>query len=473
MSVALENSGEARVSPRSGRCPDARVAPMSSHDVDAVVCLHQQVFPEYFLSSLGCRFLRHYYAEFLGRDDAFGFVANVDGRTVGFVVGVLDAAAFYRRFYKRRFASLLLILGSGVIRSARLRLQVLKRLRHVRFAMGSLVGEQAGALVFQNISETPTRLLALGVAPDARGHGVAEMLIDELNAVLNRVGATTVGLSVRAENLRAIAFYLRTGWVREQVGGSSLYFIRATTAVRPSAWPPQLQELSRIRHEYERRGRDNRLVGLYDSLDAGQLFLAQGRERALLDVLRTEGFTSLDTVRLLDVGCGTGSDLAKFHAYGMGRSSLVGLDLLADRVVAARLRYPYLQLLQGEGSHLPFASGTFDILLQSTVFSSVLDPELRESIAADMLRVLKPNGLIIWYDFWLNPTNSATRGLRAWEIRKLFPDCRIRLRTVTLAPPIARRVARWAWFGAQALETLPFLRTHLCAAIRKPVIRNA
>ena len=45
----------------------------------------------------------------------------------------------------------------------------------------------------------------------------------------------------------------------------------------------------------------------------------------------------------------------------------------------------------------------------------------RLAMAEEMVRVLrKPDGLIVWYDFWLNPTNKQTRGIRPTEIKKLF-----------------------------------------------------
>ena len=63
-----------------------------------------------------------------------------------------------------------------------------------------------------------------------------------------------------------------------------------------------------------------------------------------------------------------------------------------------------------------------------TAISSILDSEIRRNICADMLRVLrspdpasgKPGGMILWYDFWLNPTNPQTRGVR-FLLRSLFP----------------------------------------------------
>jgi len=87
-------------------------------------------------------------------------------------------------------------------------------------------------------------------------------------------------------------------------------------------------------------------------------------------------------------------------------------------------------------------------------------------MALEMLRVLKPGGFVIWYDFWLNPTNKQTRGIKPAEIRQLFPRCKIQQKRVTLAPPIARRLVPFSWGLAYALESLKFLNSHYLALIQ-------
>ena len=53
-----------------------------------------------------------------------------------------------------------------------------------------------------------------------------------------------------------------------------------------------------------------------------------------------------------------------------------------------------------------------------------------------MLRVVKPQGLILWYDFrYNNPRNPNVQGIGATEIRGLSPGRQVELRKVTLAPP--------------------------------------
>ena len=78
-----------------------------------------------------------------------------------------------------------------------------------------------------------------------------------------------------------------------------------------------------------------------------------------------------------------------------------------------------------------------------------------------MVRVLrKPNGLIVWYDFWVNPRSSETRGIRRAELKRLFPGCTLDIRSLTLAPPIVRRLAPRSRLACDALEGLHFLNTH-------------
>jgi hypothetical protein len=82
------------------------------------------------------------------------------------------------------------------------------------------------------------------------------------------------------------------------------------------------------------------------------------------------------------------------------------------------------------------------------------------------LRVTRPTGLIIWYDFWLNPANPQTRGIRPAEIRRLFPKCLLRFHKITLAPPITRRLAPFAWGLCLFLESLKIFNTHYLVEIK-------
>jgi hypothetical protein len=82
--------------------------------------------------------------------------------------------------------------------------------------------------------------------------------------------------------------------------------------------------------------------------------------------------------------------------------------------------------------------------------------------------VLRPDGAILWYDLRVdNPRNPNVRGVRGAEIRALFPDFRLRLRRVTLAPPHARRLVPRSWLLAGLLERFVVLNTHYLGLLRR------
>lgn len=229
--------------------------------------------------------------------------------------------------------------------------------------------------------------------------------------------------------------------------------------------PPNGSDLDRLRLEYDARQR--RLAGsdIYSFFNPSYLFALQQRQRDTLRLLRQAGWSNFTNQRVLEVGCGRGGVLIEYLYYGA--ASLSGIDLLADRVIEAKQRLPQAVLSCADGQKLPFAPDCFDLVMQYTAFSSVLDDNVKANMGREMLRVLRPNGLILWYDFWLNPTNPQTRGIRPAEVRRLFPNCEYTFRRVTLAPPIARRLVRVSWMACALLEKLRLFNTHYLAVIRK------
>jgi ubiquinone/menaquinone biosynthesis C-methylase UbiE len=200
------------------------------------------------------------------------------------------------------------------------------------------------------------------------------------------------------------------------------------------------------------------------------MLLVQSRERAVLTSLKKHGLARLDNKRILDIGCGNGGWLRDFTKWGACPSLLHGVDLLPDRIsYARRFCPPDVHLTCGNAAQLSYEDGHFDIALQATVFTSILDAGLQERVAAEMLRVVRSGGAILWYDFHVgNPRNPNVRAVKRRDIRRLFPNCSLDLQRVTLAPPIGRAVARWSIAAYWICETLPLLRTHYFGVIRKP-----
>jgi hypothetical protein len=90
-----------------------------------------------------------------------------------------------------------------------------------------------------------------------------------------------------------------------------------------------------------------------------------------------------------------------------------------------------------------------------------------------MWRVLRPGGAVLSYDFRFQGRNPAVKAIHPREIRALFPEGTFMHRRVTLAPPIARRLARWSWLACELLHVIPWLRTHDLVLIQKAEVGDA
>ncbi len=223
-------------------------------------------------------------------------------------------------------------------------------------------------------------------------------------------------------------------------------------------------EEARIRGAYDRR--PSKRDTFYSP---AHVLMIQELERIMLRALRDLGPERLGKIKILDVGCGSGYWLSQFARWGARPENIAGIDLLPARIEQARALCPRgVDLRCGNAQRLPFANESMDLVFQATAFTSILDWDLKQSIAGEILRVVKPAGLILWYDFFLdNPWNPDVRGIGKSEIRRLFPSCSIKLRRLTLAPPLARMIARFSPVLLIALSELRFLCTHYFGVIRK------
>ncbi len=198
--------------------------------------------------------------------------------------------------------------------------------------------------------------------------------------------------------------------------------------------------------------------------------LVQERQRAILQGLARRGWHDTATLRLTEVGCGAGGNLLEFLRAGFGAAHLSGCELLPERLAMARACLPEAVVLwPGDATEAPIAPASQDVVLQVTVFSSLIDPAVQQRLATAMWRWVKPGGAVLWYDFTVdNPHNRAVRGVPLARLRQLFPEGQLHHQRLTLAPPLARRVARLHPSLYTVFNSLPWLRTHLLAWIDKP-----
>jgi SAM-dependent methyltransferase len=193
------------------------------------------------------------------------------------------------------------------------------------------------------------------------------------------------------------------------------------------------------------------------------------RQRALLRGLARRGLTDLAALCLAEVGCGSGGNLLELLRLGFAPEHLQGIELLPERHAAARHVLPAATAVWlGDAVRAPIEPGSLDLVLQSTVFSSLLDDAFQQRLADAMWRWLRPGGHVLWYDFTVdNPRNPDVRGVPLARVRALFPQGRVSAERVTLAPPLARTVCRVHPGLYPVFNALPLLRTHVLAWVAK------
>jgi len=223
--------------------------------------------------------------------------------------------------------------------------------------------------------------------------------------------------------------------------------------------PNPMDELQHIKHRYHKR-----------TLTKGKLYSEKykdyihhqfyEREAVYTQIIYERFGKDLKGITLLEIGAGDGNNVSFFHKLGLDWSDIWLNELLDERIRVLKRKYPETNILPGNALDLQFRQ-KFNVIFQSTVFSSILDRGFRQDLAAKIIDFLKPGGLMMWYDFiYDNPFNRDVKGIPLKEIRKLFSDLTIHFRRVTLAPPLGRRLGKnVGWIN----NFFPILRTHVVA----------
>ena len=207
----------------------------------------------------------------------------------------------------------------------------------------------------------------------------------------------------------------------------------------------------------------------WDTTNPGNRAIIRERERHTARLLGRHGFVPLTGRPVLEIGCSHGATLASLLQLGARPEDLVGVDLLADRIATARERYPAIRWVTGNAEGLEFPDASFGLVLAFTVFSSILDDRMASSVAGEIRRVLRPGGAVLWYDFrYDNPRNADVRGMPLPAIRGLFPGLALDVRSLTLLPPLARRLGPATPLLYPLLARVPALRTHYLGLLRAP-----
>lgn len=220
-----------------------------------------------------------------------------------------------------------------------------------------------------------------------------------------------------------------------------------------------------LAERYEKRKTDHRIARHAANYTYNH-FIQSERELIYLDILHSF-FEDISTIRILEIGAGHGLNLHFMKKAGIPWQHIHANELLIDRLEILRADFPLIHIHGGDAAFIPTdEQHRFEVVFQSTVFTSILDVKQRTALAGKMWELLKPGGIILWYDFvFNNPSNPDVKRVTRKEIRSLFPKAaNISFKRVTLAPPIGRKVGKWY----PVFNALPLIRSHVIAVLQKP-----
>lgn len=127
----------------------------------------------------------------------------------------------------------------------------------------------------------------------------------------------------------------------------------------------------------------------------------EGCRNGMTRAVQRRGFS-----RVLDVGCGTGTQVVKLRAAGL---CAVGIDISPAMLRRGRAKKSggASSLVLGDALRLPFPDHVFDGLVFSFALHEKPHPQ-RLAMLAEGRRVLKPGGIVVVLDY-VRPTHGRAR----------------------------------------------------------------
>ena len=122
--------------------------------------------------------------------------------------------------------------------------------------------------------------------------------------------------------------------------------------------------------------------------------------------------------RVLDLGCGAGTDSLVAAQMVGSDGSVTGIDMTPEMLAKARLSGETMgaanvEFVQGEAEALPFPDASFDVIVSNGVIDLIPD---KAAVFSELLRVLRPGGRIQIADVTIQTPVSAEgrRNIDLW-----------------------------------------------------------
>jgi ribosomal protein S18 acetylase RimI-like enzyme len=168
-------------------------------DVSEITLIHIKSFKDFFLTSLGKRFLNTYYKSCLKSAESIAICAIDENQNlVGFSVGCVHSKGFHKRLIKK---SLLDFMVQGIIILFSNPKAIIRLLNNL--------GKNTNKEDNGNYAE----LLSIGVLPNFNGYGIGKELIKRFEEEAKLRNAKEIALTTDLQNNdRVLEFYYNNGY---------------------------------------------------------------------------------------------------------------------------------------------------------------------------------------------------------------------------------------------------------------------
>jgi 2-polyprenyl-3-methyl-5-hydroxy-6-metoxy-1,4-benzoquinol methylase len=183
---------------------------------------------------------------------------------------------------------------------------------------------------------------------------------------------------------------------------------RCTSMLQSSpAMPPESSTVSSDQPVAEERQRIERFyterfipANAWSSLRPCPYLYLRQRQRRVRETLIECGIDTPEKLRelkVLDVGCGGGTNIAWLIELGVDPAHCTGIDLVPKRIEMARARIPNVRWIEGDVTETD-AGGPYDFVMLLAVLTSVTYAPLKQKIVERCFSLLKPAGIFFFYD---------------------------------------------------------------------------
>lgn len=175
------------------------IRPATQSDVPAMVAIHQSAFKNFFLTSLGSRFLTTYYSCFIKSDETVTMCAEEEGSLLGFSAATSVSKGFNGRLIKNNAMQFSILAFKMIFTNPAALVRLVKN-----FTKTSDEVED---------TEDYGELFSIGVSAESQGKGIGKQILSATEDAMKVMNVRKVSLTTDFyDNDATLGFYQSMGY---------------------------------------------------------------------------------------------------------------------------------------------------------------------------------------------------------------------------------------------------------------------